>query len=105
MYIQKKKNAFYLRRSEWDSEKQQTRSISTYLGSDKNSAIEKLKESVQEYDFLTLESKLLKLATATENRLTEILKPGAENERELVQKLAKLLTDSEIETLSTMTGR
>lgn len=59
MHIQKRNNAFYLKASIWDKDTKKTVTNSTYLGSDAQTALEKLQSEVPEYEFTKLKADLL----------------------------------------------
>lgn len=72
MYIEKRKNAFYLKRSVWDKERKRVRSTSAYLGSDPYSASQNLKNYVTDCDedeIKKLMDKIKELSTPTTEEL------------------------------------
>ena len=60
MYIQKKRNAYYLKTSVWSPERQRSTTVSKYLGSGFDAAMANLKREVADYEYLDMRDKLLK---------------------------------------------
>jgi hypothetical protein len=90
MHIQKKGNAFYLKTSVWNSEKQRSTTVSKYLGSGIETALENLKAEVAEFDYLEIRDKLLK---SNIEKPSDIQKELEEIVSDLEKRLDKLVKD------------
>lgn len=71
MYIQKKKNAFYLRKSVWNKDKQKADTSCEYLGSGSHNAIAKLKTIVSPVEFLELADKITAMSMPTPTEIID----------------------------------
>lgn len=90
MYVQKKGKAFYLKMSVWSPEKQRSTTISKYLGSNIDKALDTLNSEVSEYDYMELRDKLL---LANKVKPEDIQKELDKVVEDLEKRLAELIAD------------
>lgn len=100
MYIQKKRNAYYLKTSVWSPERQRSTTVSKYLGSGFDAAMANLKREVADYEYLDMRDKFLKLSVRKTSEIFEDIKSTFSQTDELFSELESNATPETLKIIN-----